>query len=143
MRRVFLLTATPLLASGLVLAACSDSNEPEAEDHTPVRIEATVNGGAVITDDTLRLTAAAGTDLVRLTFYNAADENLDAHEDDHFSLLTFTPAAGITATVTPDHHFQHDIEVTAPAGTAGDVEVGYGHHAAADEHTFTLHFKVE
>lgn len=143
MRRVSLLSVTPLLVSGLVLAACGDSNEPEAEDHTPVRIEATVNGGAVITDDTLRLTAAAGIDSVRLTFYNAADENLDIAEDEHFSLLTFTPAAGITATVATDRHFRHAVEVTAPAGTAGDVEVGYGHDAAADENTFILYFKVE
>jgi hypothetical protein len=137
MRQIIL---TSLATLG-ILVGCGDSTEPAHEDHTPVRFEATVNGAAV-TDDTLRLSATAGVDTVRFTFFNAADDNLDDHEADHFSLLTFTPAAGIATTVDPSHHFRHAVEVTAPAGTAGDVEVGYGHDATADEYSFSLHYLV-
>ncbi|MBK9065748.1 MAG: hypothetical protein KA180_02730 [Gemmatimonadales bacterium] len=130
-----------LLAVGAVLAACSDSNEPAAEDHTPVRFEVAVNG-TLVTDDTLRLTTG-GTDSVRVTFYNQSDENLDVAEDEHFSLLTFTPAAGLTATMDAAHHFRHGVAVTATAGDTGSVAIGYGHDALADEHTFALAFLIQ
>ena len=141
MRQRSLFVVIGLVAGGGLVAACSDSTEPPHEDHTPVRFDVTVNGVAV-TDDTLRLSATVGVDTVRFTFFNAADENLDDHEADHFSLLTFTPAAGIAATVDPDHYFRHAVEVTAAVGTAGDVAVGYGHDAAADEYSFPTHFLV-
>lgn len=130
-----------LLAGSAVLAACSDSNEPAAEDHVPVRFEVAVNG-TLVTDDTLRLTTG-GTDSVRLTFYNQSDENLDVAEDEHFSLLTFTPASGLVATMDAAHHFRHGVVVTATAGDTGTVEIGYGHDALADEHTFSLPFKIQ
>jgi hypothetical protein len=44
--------------------------------------------------------------------------------------------------VDPDHHFRHAVEATAAVGTAGDVDVGYGHDAAADEHSFPTHFLI-
>lgn len=130
-----------LLAAGALLAACSDSNEPAAEDHTPVRFEVAVNG-TLVTDDTLRLTTG-GTDSVRLTFYNQSDENLDVAEDEHFSLLTFTPAAGLASTMDVTHHFRHGVAVTATAGDTGTVAIGYGHDALADEHSFPLPFKIQ
>lgn len=140
MRQPILVSAIALLAAAGSLA-CGDSTEPAHEDHTPVRFVVTVNN-VPVTDDTLRLTATAGVDTVRFTFYNQADDNLDDHEVDHFSLLTFTPAAGVASTVDPDHHFRHAVEVTAAVGTAGDVTVGYGHDAAADEYSFPTHFLV-
>lgn len=130
-----------LLAAGALLAACSDSNEPAAEDHSPVRFEVAVNG-ALVTDDTLRLTTG-GTDSVRLTFYNQSDENLDVAEDEHFSLLTFTPSSGLAATMDPTHHFRHGVAVTPTIGDTGTVEIGYGHDALADENTFSLPFKIQ
>ena len=134
-RTTFLLT---LLAAPM---ACSNSEAP-AEDHVAVRIEVAVNS-AVVTDDTLRLTNGQ-IDTVRITFYNKSDENLDVAEDEHYSLLTFTPAANITATMDPNHHFRHGVVTTAVAGTVGTLDIGYGHDALADEETFTgLKFKVE
>lgn len=130
-----------LLVTATLVAACSDSNEPPAEDHTPVRVELAVNGVAMA-DDTVRLTAG-GSDTVRVTFYNAGDENLDAHEDDHYSALTFLPATGLTATIDSTHHFRHEVVNTVAAGTTGDIDIGYGHDAAADEYTFTVAYKAE
>lgn len=130
-----------LLAAAALLAACSDSNEPPAEDHTPVRLELTVNGVAMA-DDTVRLTAG-GSDTVRATFFNAGDDNLDAHEDDHYSTLTFLPATGLTSTLDSTHHFRHEVVNTVSAGTTGDLDIGYGHDAAADEYTFTVAYKAE
>lgn len=135
------LAPSALLLTGALLAACSDSNEPPAEDHTPVRLELAVNGAAMA-DDTVRLTAG-GSDTVRFTFFNAGDENLDAHEDDHYSSLTFVPATGLTSTIDSTHHFRHEVVNTAAPGTTGDIDIGYGHDAAADEYTFTVAYKVE
>lgn len=123
-----------------LVAAC-DSTEPPAEDHTPVRVVAAVNG-TLMADDTLRLTDA-GTDTVRLTFYNQSDENLDVAEGEHFSLLTFTPAPGLAVTMDPSHHFRHQVVVTAVAGTTGTVDIGYGHDAAAAEEAFSIAYTVE
>jgi hypothetical protein len=134
-------TSLGLLLTGTLLTGCSDGNEPAAEDHVAVRIEAAVNGTAV-TDDTLRLTTG-GTDSVRITFYNQSDENLDVAEDEHYSLLTFTPATGLTATMDDTHHFRHGVAITAPAGTTGTVDIGYGHDAAADEESFTVSYKIQ
>lgn len=135
------LAPSALLLTGALLAACSDSTEPPAEDHTPVRLELAVSGAAMA-DDTVRLTAG-GSDTVRISFFNAGDEDLDAHEDDHYSSLTFLPATGLTSTIDSTHHFRHEVVNTAAAGTTGDIDIGYGHDSAADEHTFTVAYKVE
>ena len=133
-------TSFCLLAASLLVAAC-DSNEPAAEDHVAVRADVTVGGVAVV-DDTLRL-STGGTDSVRITFYNQSDEDLDVAEDEHFSLLTFTPATGIVADMDPTHHFRHGVAITAVAGSTGTVDIGYGHDAAADEETFTVAYKIQ
>jgi hypothetical protein len=130
-----------LLLTGALLAACSDSNEPPAEDHTPVRLELAVNGVAMA-DDTVRLTAG-GSDTVRVTFYNVGDENLDVAEDEHYSTLTFLPATGLASTLDTIHHFRHEVVNTVAAGTPGNLDIGYGHDAAADEYSFTVAYKVE
>ncbi len=140
MRQRSMRLVTGLLGTVGIIPGCSDSTEPAHEDHTPVRLEATVNG-VIVTDDTLRL-ATGATDSVRITFYNQADENLDVAEAEHYSVLTFTSSAGITATASTDRHFRHGVAVTAPAGTAGDVNVGYGHDIAADEHNFPLAYLI-
>jgi hypothetical protein len=132
----------PLVAviTATLVGACG-SNEPAAEDHVAVRVDLSVNG-LLMADDTIRLTDA-GTDTVRLTFYNQSDENLDVAEGEHFSLLTFTPATGLAVTMDPAHHFRHEVIVTAAAGTTGTVDIGYGHDAAADEEAFAVAYKVE
>jgi len=128
-----------LAAAGL--AACSDSNEPAADDHDPARYTVTVNG-TLMTDDTLRLTAG-GTDTVQISFFNASDENLDDVEAEHYSLLTFTPATGITATPEAAHHYRHVIVNTLGAGVSGDLAVGFGHDTLADEHSFAAAYSTE
>ena len=126
--------------AGLSLA-CSNSEAP-AEDHDPTTFTITVNN-VVMTDDTIRLTLDA-TDTVHFTFYNAANDNLDDVEGQHYSLLTFSPATGITEVVDPAHHYRSAVTVTGIAsGTAGDVTLGFGHDALADEHSFPLAYLVQ
>jgi hypothetical protein len=130
-----------LLSTVALSIGCSDSEAP-AEDHTPVAFTMAVNG-TIMPDDTLRLNAGA-TDTVQITFYNAANDNLDDAEAEHYSLLTFTPATGIAATRESSHHFRHDVVVTATAGTTGTLEIGFGHDALADEHSFAgLVYKIQ
>jgi hypothetical protein len=129
-----------LAASVALSLACSDSEAP-AEDHTPVAFLVLVNNVEVV-GDTVPLTAN-GTDSIRIKFVNAEDDTLDDVEAEHYSLLTFNPSAGIAATVDPNHHFRHEVVTTAAAGTAGDLTIGYGHDALADENQFPVAFKVQ
>ena len=65
---------------------------------------------------------------------NAAGEDLDDVEAEHFGGLTFSPASLATVARVADHHFQFDVTGGTP-GT-GTVQVSYGHDEAADEITF-------
>lgn len=136
-------TASPLIvalfATATLALACSNSEAP-AEDHTPVTFE--VNGVPSDTTDTIAFTASA-TDTVQLTFFNAANDNLDDAEAEHYSSLTFTPSTGIAATRRASHHFRHDVVVGAVSGQAGDLDIGFGHDTLADENSFHLHYKVQ
>ena len=129
------------LAPGALSIGCSNSEAP-AEDHTPVTFSVTVNN-ILVADDTVRLNTGGGVDTVHISFFNVSNENLDPAEAEHYSLLTFTPAANITATMDPNQHFRHGVVTTAVAGTVGTLDIGYGHDAPADEHSFQLQFKVE
>jgi hypothetical protein len=71
---------------------------------------------------------------VQLKFLNAASEDLDDVESQHFAGLTFTPASLATVTRVTDHHFQFD--VTGGSEGSGTVQVGFGHDELADETTF-------
>lgn len=139
LERKALLLGTLFATGGLTLA-CSNSEAP-SEDHTPTTFVVAVNN-VVMVDDTIRLTTG-GTDTVHITFYNAANENLDDVEAAHYSLLTFDPATGLAVTVDPGHHFRNAVEVTAVAGSVGDVNLGYGHDAMADEHAFPLKYLIQ
>lgn len=126
----------------ILTAACGDSKEPIAvEDHSPARVVLAVNGTAMTTD-TLFLPAGQ-TVAVRATFYNAADESLDDVETEHYSLLTFVPAGLATATIDAAHHYTYSVQVQGAAGTAGNVDIGYGHDGLADEHTLTAKVKIQ
>ncbi|HEY7683064.1 MAG TPA: hypothetical protein VH879_10510 [Gemmatimonadales bacterium] len=145
-RIAFLIPA--VIVSAAVSVACSDSEAP-AEDHTPVRFDVAVNLDTVTGPvDTLRLPAGPS-DSVVIIFYNAGDENLDHAEAEHYSLLTFyeadgvTVATGITSTMDPSHHFRHKVDLTAPAGTKGHLVIGFGHDALADENAFDLGYSIE
>ena len=131
-----------LLAPAAVLvAACSSSSEPAAEDHVAVRFEVAVNG-AMMVDDTIRLHAGA-MDTVRFTFYNAEDEDLDAHEDEHYSGLVFPGGVNAAAATDSGAHFSQIVVNTESVGVVGVATVGYGHDSLADENSFPTPFKFE
>jgi hypothetical protein len=71
---------------------------------------------------------------VRLTFLNAASENLDDVESTHFAGLTFNPGTLATVTRVTGHNYQFD--VTGGTQGTGTMQVGYGHNELADEQTF-------
>ena len=71
---------------------------------------------------------------VRLKFFNAADEDLDDVESEHFGGLTFDPASLATVARVTDHNYQFDVTGGTPG--SGTLQVGYGHDEDADEHTF-------
>jgi hypothetical protein len=118
--------------AALPLAVACDSNETQPnEDHTPATYTIFVDG--VETAPPLTLTGAQ-TVRVRLTFFNAADEDLDDVESSHFGGLTFEPTSLATVARVTDHNYQFDVTGGTP-GT-GTVQVSYGHDEEADEHTF-------
>jgi hypothetical protein len=131
-----------LLAPAAVLAAaCGSSSEPAAEDHVAARFDLAVNG-AMMVDDTIRLRAGA-VDTVRFTFYNAADDNLDAHEDEHYSGLAFPGGVNAAAATDSAAHFSQIVTNSEAAGVVGVATVGYGHDSMADEKSFPAPFKFE
>jgi hypothetical protein len=111
-------------------AACGGDETQGTEDHTPVSYTVLVDG----TETAPPLTLTQGqTVRVRLKFANAAGDDLDDVEAEHFGALVLEPAElGAVARLT-DHHFQFDVTGGAP-GT-GSAQVSYGHDEAADETT--------
>jgi hypothetical protein len=134
--------AAPLflgVAAAALTLACSSSEAP-AEDHNPVAFD--IDG--VVTDTSDTVVFAAGTnDTVVLTFFNAANDNLNDVEAEHFSTMTFTPPDSITATRLSAHHFQQHLVIGNVAGQVGDLDIGFGHDTLADEHSFSLHYKIQ
>ena len=120
-------------AATALSAACSgDETAPTGHDHTPTSYKVLIGGIEVTAPYTL---VAGQTVRVQLKFFNAASEDLDDVESTHFAALTFSPASLATAAPVTDHHFQFD--VTGGTVGTGTVELGYGHDAQADEHSFT------
>src|SRR4051794_27300962 len=122
------------IASALLFAvACgSDETAPPADDHTPVSYTLFINDIQASTPYTF---VQGETVRVRLKFLNAASEDLDNVESDHFAGLTFTPASLATVTRVTDHHYQFDVTGGAPA--TGTVQVSFGHDELADETAFS------
>ena len=120
-----------LVAALLLAAACGSDETAPTEDHTPATYSLLVNDSAQTAPYVL---TAGEPSRVRIKFFNAAGEDLDDVEAEHFAGLTFSPTYLATATRLADHHFQFD--VTAPSAGSGTVQVGYGHDDAADETTF-------
>jgi hypothetical protein len=120
-----------LLAPALLATACSDNEAPPAEDHTPRTYSIQVDDVPVSAPYSF---VAGEMVRVRIKFFNAAQEDLDAVEDSHFGGLTFEPASLATVARVADHNYQFD--VTAGAAGTGTLQVGYGHEVEADEHTF-------
>src|SRR5262245_14989673 len=121
------------LALGVLASTgCSSDEAVATEDHDPVSVTFSVNGGAPSGDGKLHLPEGQ-TVTVRATFLNAGGDNLDDIEDTHFSLLTFDPVGVATTTMDPNAHFSHEVVVNAAAATTGTVTVGFGHDDQADE----------
>jgi hypothetical protein len=123
-----------LALAAIAVAGCSSDETVATEDHDPVSVTFSVDGGPPSGDGKLHLPEGQ-TVTVRATFLNAGGDNLDDIEDTHFSSLTFDPAGIATPTMDPNAHFSHEVVVNAAAATTGTVMVGFGHDAAADEHS--------
>lgn len=129
LRRLLPLTAPATL---VLAAGCGgDETQAPADDHTPVRYSLLIDG--VEATPPFNLTAG-DTVNVRIKFFNAADEDLDAVESSHFAGLTFTPSSLAAAERDPTHHFQFEVAPDAPGN--GSVVVSYGHDEQADETSF-------
>jgi hypothetical protein len=123
-----------LAIASATFAAC-DSSEPVAtEDHDPASVTFSVDGAPPSVDGKLHLPEGQ-TVTVRAAFFNAGGDNLDDIEDEHFSLLTFAPTTIADATPDAVAHYSHEVVVNAAAAATGTVMVGFGHDAAADEHS--------
>jgi hypothetical protein len=119
----------PLLAA--VLAACSDSEAPPAEDHTPASYSLQVDDVPVSAPYTFEEGRMVR---VRIKFFNAAQEDLDDVESSHFGAITFEPTSLASVVRVTGHNYQFDV-TGGNAGT-GTLQVSYGHDEAADEQTF-------
>jgi hypothetical protein len=114
-----------------LLAACGSGETQAADDHTPVSFTVLVDDVPVSSPYTL---PSGRTVRVRLKFLNAGGEDLDEVEGSHFAGLTFSPTSLASAVRVTDRNFQFDVTGGTPG--EGTVQVGYGHDAEADEHTF-------
>jgi hypothetical protein len=129
-RPLFGLAIAPAL---LFATSCGNDESPPAEDdHTPVSYTVFIND----IQATAPYTFIQGqTVRVRLSFLNAASEDLNDVESSHFAGLRFDPASLATVTRVTEHHYQFDVTGGTP-GT-GTAQVSFGHDELADEHTFT------
>jgi hypothetical protein len=114
------------------LSACGgDEPTGSTHDHTPVSYTVLVNDVETSPPFTL---VGGQTYRIRLKFRNAAGEDLDEVESDHFAGLRFNPASLASVARVGDHNYQFD--VTGGTEGTGTVQVVYGHDEAADEHSF-------
>ena len=127
-RPIFPAISLTLLAAA---AACGGDQTAPVEDHTPTRYNVLFNEIAAtspysfVVGQTVRL---------RLKLFNAAGEDLDHVEAEHFANLTFNPTDLVTVARVPGHNFQFDV-TGATAGT-GTLVVSFGHDSLADETSF-------
>jgi hypothetical protein len=121
----------PFAALAAVVAACSDNESPPVEDHTPTSYSIQVNDVPVTAPYTFTVGQMVR---VRIKFFNAAQEDLDDVENEHFGGLTFQPADLATAVRRSDHFYQFD--VTGETAGTGTLRVSFGHDEAADEENF-------
>ncbi|HSJ76845.1 MAG TPA: hypothetical protein VK899_11830 [Gemmatimonadales bacterium] len=119
------------LAGALLLAACGGDETAPVEDHTPATYNLIVND----VPQTSPYALTAGQSRVQIKFFNAAGDDLDDVEAEHFGRLTFSPTSLATATRLADHHFQFDVTASNPG--SGTLQVGFGHDDTADEKVFS------
>ena len=120
-----------LVLAACLATACSESEAPPAEDHTPTSY------GILIDDATVTepyLLTAGQTVRVRLKFFNKDQEDLDEVEGSHYGGLTIDQTSIASVRRVPDHNYQFD--VTAINEGTGTLQVSFGHDPDADEHPF-------
>jgi hypothetical protein len=118
--------------STIMLAVACNSDETQApEPHTPVSYTVLVDSVQVSPPITF---TQGQTVTVQLKFLNAANEDLDAVEGEHFAGLTFAPTSLATVARVPGHNYR--FEVTGGEPGSGTVQVSYGHDSLADETSF-------
>jgi len=116
----------------LLSAACGGDETAPAENHSPATYNLIVND---VPQTSPYVLTAGETSRIQIKFFNAAGDDLDDVEAEHFGLLTFSPTSLATATRLADHHFQFD--VTALNVGSGTLQVSFGHDDTANEKTFT------
>jgi hypothetical protein len=120
-----------LLALATGCGGGSDSTAPAA-DHTPTTYSLIVNGIPKTAPYTLTTKQQV---TVQIKFFNAAGEDLDAVEAEHFGGLTLNPDGLGTVTRVTDHHYQF-IVVASPTPVSGTLTVRFGHDESANEVSF-------
>src|SRR3954466_5592889 len=108
------------LAGALFLAAACGSDETApVEDHTPASYNLIVND---VPQTTPYVLTAGQTSRIQIKFFNAAGDDLDNVEAEHFGRLTFSPTSLATSTRPSSGHFQFD--VAAPNLGTRTVQAG-------------------
>jgi hypothetical protein len=116
----------------LLSVACGSDETAPVESHTPSTYNLIVND---VPQTAPYVLTAGETSRIQIKFFNAAGDDLDDVEAEHFGRLTFGPTSLATATRLADHHFQFD--VTAPNVGSGTLQVSFGHDDTANEKTFS------
>lgn len=118
-------------AAVLALVSACGSDEPVAtDDHTPVSYNVLINN--IPASAPYNFTVGQ-TVVVRLKLFNAAGEDLDNVEAEHFAAIAFNPADLMTVTRVLGHNYQ--FSVTGNTAGTGTMLVTYGHDEQADETT--------
>jgi hypothetical protein len=125
------LAVIPAILLGLV-TACGSDETAAPPDHTPVTYNLIINNIPVTEPYTL---PAGQTVPVRIKFFNAAGEDLDDVEAEHFGALTFNPTSLATVQRLTGTHYQFDVTAGSVPGS-GVLIVSFGHGEDADEVSF-------
>jgi hypothetical protein len=120
-----------LPAAVCIAVGCSDNESPPQEPHTPATYNLIIND---VPQTAPYVLTVGQTALVRIKLFNAAGDDLDDVEAEHFAGLTFEPTSLAAVTRVADHHYQFN--VTAPATGSGTLQVSFGHDEMADEKSF-------
>ena len=118
----------PAVIFCLGLLACGDEDPTGIQDHTPVEYSVLVDSVAASPPIRLRQDERV---TVQLKFFNAAGEDLDELEVDHFAGLAFEPATLATFERVPDHNFRFEVQGASPGD--GVMQVSFGHDEEAGE----------
>lgn len=125
------LAVIPAILLGLV-TACGSDETAAPPDHTPVTYNLIINE---VPGTEPYAIAAGETSHIRIKFFNAAGEDLDEVEAEHFAGLTFNPGALATVERTTGTHYQFDV-TTGSTPASGVLVVSFGHDEGADEVSF-------